>query len=108
MLRLSWREVWAAWESVLKSRAELDRTPRTVFFEITGWCQGEKVDPVLREQAERQFPIRITVHWPPGEPNYATSSKCDGAHYLLTDAALIATGRSGRVWVCEHMGRLVE
>lgn len=93
----------------MKSRAQLDREPRTVSFEVTQICPFECTSPERAEQYKSRFPLRISVHWNPGAPMYPSGvPKCDGKHYQISDESLIALGREPRVWVCEHMGRFIE
>ncbi len=98
----------------MKSRSELDGQPRTASFEVTSPCPHERVDLEVSERIQKHLPIRITVHWPAGKPHYNTGSPvCEGAHYRLTDEALrmvsvLRLKTADVVWVCEHMGRLVE
>ncbi len=92
--------------------AELEKKPatserRTMQFLIERACPVEGSD----EDETGLLPCATWVNMPSEDPNPFSyiHEMCDGKHWELTRSAAAEFGIDGhRVWVCEHMGHLIE
>lgn len=95
--------------SILRSRAELDRKPRTVQFLVERVCPIEHPNGISNK-TRAMLPAEIWVHAIPEKPNYLDCPECDGRHYrvLPESVEMIRGERSHMRFVCEHAGKLIE